>query len=98
MLPSYFDYILVHLRQKARLRPNSAQKFCQFKARTRPELEPEKPGPTYNFEVRILPFLWDPNVLSLTYIKWSHARLCDGVTTHSQPEFSQVFCWLELQL
>ena len=27
MLPSYFDYILVHLRQKARLRPELSPKF-----------------------------------------------------------------------
>ena len=44
MLPSYFDYIFVHLRQKARLRPESNRKFIQHLARARPE----KPGPTYN--------------------------------------------------
>ena len=27
MLPSYFDYIFVHLRQKVRLRPELSQKF-----------------------------------------------------------------------
>ena len=27
MLPSYFDYIFVHLRQKARLRPELSPKF-----------------------------------------------------------------------
>ena len=27
MLPSYFDYIFVHLRQKARLRPDLSPKF-----------------------------------------------------------------------
>ena len=27
MLPSYFDYIFVHLRQKARLRPELSAKF-----------------------------------------------------------------------
>ena len=30
MLPSYFDYIFVHLRQKARLNPNQARNFCQL--------------------------------------------------------------------
>ena len=30
MLPSYFDYIFVHLRQKARLRPELSPKFCQL--------------------------------------------------------------------
>ena len=30
MLPNYFDYIFVHLRQKARLRPELSPKFCQL--------------------------------------------------------------------
>ena len=29
ILPSYFDYIFVHLRQKACLRPKLSPKFCQ---------------------------------------------------------------------
>ena len=40
MLPSYFNYVFVQLRQKARLRPELALKFSQLSARTRPE----KPG------------------------------------------------------
>ena len=44
MLPNYFDHIFVHLRQKARLRPESSPKYCQLWART----PPENPGPTYN--------------------------------------------------
>ena len=44
MLSSYFDYIFVHLRQKARLRPELSPKFCQLEART----QPERPGSTYN--------------------------------------------------
>ena len=44
MLSSYFDYIFVHLRQKARLRPELSPKFCQLEAQT----QPEKPGSTYN--------------------------------------------------
>ena len=40
MLPSYFDYIFVHLRQKVRLRPESNPKFLSTLARTRPELSP----------------------------------------------------------
>ena len=43
MFPSCFDYIFVHLRQKARLRPELRPKFRQLLAQTRPE----KPGPTY---------------------------------------------------
>ena len=45
MLPSYFDYIFMLLRQKARLRPELSRNFCQLYARSRPE----KPGSTYNF-------------------------------------------------
>ena len=30
MLPNYFDYIFVHLRQKARLRPELRPKICQL--------------------------------------------------------------------
>ena len=44
MLASYFDYIFLHLRQKARLRPELSPTFCQLLARTRPE----KFGQTYN--------------------------------------------------
>ena len=35
MLPSYFDYIFEHLRQKVRLRPELSLKFLSIKARTR---------------------------------------------------------------
>ena len=54
MLPDYFDYIFVHLRQKVRLRPESSPKFLSTlspnPARTR--TRPEKPGPTYNSEAK----------------------------------------------
>ena len=50
MLPRYFDYIFVHLQQKARLRPEISPKFLSTlgpnPART--GTRPEKPGPTYN--------------------------------------------------
>ena len=53
MLPSYFDYIFVHLRQKARLRPKLSLKFLSTfspnSARTR--TRPKKPDPTYNSEL-----------------------------------------------
>ena len=52
MLPSYFDYIFVHLRQKVRLRPELSLKLLSASgpnpARTR--TRPEKPGLTYNSE------------------------------------------------
>ena len=37
MLPSYFDYIFVHLRQKVRLRPEIFVKF-------RPDPNPKSPA------------------------------------------------------
>ena len=50
MLPNYFDYIFVHLKQKACLRPDLSPRFLSNSgpnpARTR--IRPEKPGPTYN--------------------------------------------------
>ena len=44
MLPSYFDYIFVHLRQKARLRPKLSPKFLS----TFGPNPARKAGPTYN--------------------------------------------------
>ena len=41
MLPSYFDYIYVHLRQKAHLRPELSQKFV---VNFRPEPDPKTPA------------------------------------------------------
>ena len=50
MLPSYFDYIFVLLKQKVRLRPEFGPKFLSSlgpnPARTR--TESRKPGPTNN--------------------------------------------------
>ena len=37
MLPSYFDYVFVHLRQKVRVRSELSPKFCQIYARTHPK-------------------------------------------------------------
>ena len=41
MLSSYFDYIFVHLRQKARLGPELSPKFCH---NFRPEPELKSPA------------------------------------------------------
>ena len=49
MLSSYLnDYVFVHLKQKARLRPDLSAKFLSTLART----QPKKPGPTYNSEAQ----------------------------------------------
>ena len=83
-LPSYFAYIFVHLKQKARLRPELSQNFCQLPARTRPE----KPGPTYNSDL-----FWP--TLSRTFLN----RLNSNSTQHTEVQlklfvvlrWSQVF-------
>ena len=55
MLPSYFDYNFVHLRQKARLRPELSPNILSTlglnPART--QTRPKKPGPTYNSETTL---------------------------------------------
>ena len=50
MLPSYFDFIFVPLKQKARLRPDLSPKFLSTSGpnRARTRTRPKKPGPTYN--------------------------------------------------
>ena len=53
MLPNYFDYIFVHQRQystsQARIKPKFLSTLGPNPARTR--TQPEKPGPTCNFDV-----------------------------------------------
>ena len=48
ILPSYFDYFFVHLRQKVRLRPELSSKFLSTLGPNLARTRPEKPGPTYN--------------------------------------------------
>ena len=48
MLPSYFDYIFEHLRQKARLRLELSPKILSTLGPNPAPTRPEKPGPTYN--------------------------------------------------
>ena len=48
MLPSYFDYIFVPLKQKVRLRPELSPKFLSILGPNPARYRPEKPGPTYN--------------------------------------------------
>ena len=47
MLPRYFDYIFVHLRQKARLRLELSPKFWSILGPNPAGTRPEKPGPTH---------------------------------------------------
>ena len=51
MLPSYFDYSFVHLRQKVRLRPELSPKFSSTLGPNPARTRPEKPGSTYNSDV-----------------------------------------------
>ena len=51
MLPIYFVYIFVHLRQKVRLRPELSPKFFSTLGPNPARTRPEKPGPTYNSEI-----------------------------------------------
>ena len=46
MLPRYFDYIFVNLRQKACLKPELSPKFYQLLAQN----QPEKTGSIYSFD------------------------------------------------
>ena len=48
MLPSYFDFYFVHLRQKVRLRPELSPKFLPTLGPNPAQTRPEKPGPIYN--------------------------------------------------
>ena len=49
MLPSYFDITFVHLKQKARLRPELSPTFLSSLGPNPARTRPEKPGPIYNF-------------------------------------------------
>ena len=48
VLPSYFDYIFVHLRQKARLRPELSPKFLPTLGPNLARTRYKKSGVTYN--------------------------------------------------
>ena len=48
MLPGYFDYTFVHLRQKVHLGPELRPKFLSTLGSNPARTRPEKPGPTYN--------------------------------------------------
>ena len=48
IMPSNFDYLFVHLRQKVRLRPELSPKFLSTLGPNLARTRFEKPGPTYN--------------------------------------------------
>ena len=52
MLPNYFNFIFVHIRQKACLRPELSPKFLSSLGPNPARTRPEKPGPTYNSEAQ----------------------------------------------
>ena len=54
MLPSYFDYIFVHLKQEVRLRPELSLKFLSTLGPNPAQIRPEKPGRTYNSATTLL--------------------------------------------
>ena len=53
MLPSYFDYTFLHLRQKAHLRPELSPRFLSTLGPNAVRTRPEKPGRTYNSDTMI---------------------------------------------
>ena len=53
-LPSHFDDIFVHLRQKACLRPELSPKFLSTLGPNPARTRLEKPGPTYNSGTRYI--------------------------------------------
>ena len=55
MLPSYFEHIFVHLRKKARLRPELSPKFLSTLGPNPARTRPEKPGSIYNFGLVFTP-------------------------------------------
>ena len=55
MLPSYFDYIFVHIRQKARLRPELSPKLVSTL------------GPTYNSDGNMIIIQLIYSLTSTTY-------------------------------
>ena len=52
-MSSYLDYIFVHLRQKARLKPELSPKFCQLSAQTRPKPDPKSPARLTTLPLRL---------------------------------------------
>ena len=50
MLPIDFNYIFVHVRQTARLRPELSPKFLSTLGLNPARIQLKKPGPTYNSE------------------------------------------------
>ena len=54
ILSNYFDNVFVHLKQKARLRPDLSPKFSSTLGPKPARTRPEKPCPTYNSVLSML--------------------------------------------
>ena len=73
MLPSYFDHIFVHLRQKVCLRPESSPKFLSTLGPNPARTRPEKPGLTCNSGACcFLIFLQRPKCVAHCFFLLSH--------------------------
>ena len=78
MLPSYVDYIFVHLIQKVRLRPELSPKFLSTSGPNPARTRPEKPGPTYNSEIP-LPITEPFENERLMSFSWQQQRIASSV-------------------
>ena len=110
MLLSYFDYIFVHLRQKARLRPELNPKFLwtlgpnPAQTRTRPK----NPGPIYNsgsmgqnlFQERpkIAAFFYNTSMLGHKCSQdfWLGGGRKSPATTLPEIFERKTFCWTKI--
>ena len=68
MLPIYFDYIFVHLRQKVRFRPELSPQFVSTLGPNPARTRPERPGPTYNSVSRGAPIAENMSILFIAII------------------------------
>ena len=72
MLPSYFDYVFVHLRHKARLRPELSLKFLSTLGPNPGRARPEKPGRIYNSACAYWQHSFFPKKVAKMVSRWQH--------------------------
>ena len=68
MLPIYFDYIFVHLRQKVRFRPELSPQFVSTLGPNPARTRSERPCPTYNSVSRGTPIAENMPILFIAII------------------------------